>query len=123
MTVKAPHSAYIADRNHHLEWFHPSVTGVRHAMPEISFPRSVPTYCAASLTLSCPATVNGQPTLYSITAEALETHFGARSPREEDLVRAFTSHRQRIERIAEGLFELTQAREILLRSGHIRFAG
>ena len=25
-------------------------------MPEITFPRSVPTYCAASLTLSCPAT-------------------------------------------------------------------
>ncbi|WP_454723526.1 MULTISPECIES: DUF1488 domain-containing protein [Cupriavidus] len=92
-------------------------------MPEISFPHSVPIYCAASLTLSCPATVNGRPTLYSITAEALETHFGARSPREEDLLHAFSSNRQRIEHIAEGLFELTQAREIVLRSGHIRFAG
>ncbi|WP_354682792.1 DUF1488 domain-containing protein [Cupriavidus necator] len=88
-------------------------------MPDITFPRSLPTYCAASLTLSCPATVNGSPTQYSVTAEALEAHFGARSPREEDLVAAFTSNRQRI----ESLFELTQAREIVLRSGHFRFAG
>ncbi|MCY1211448.1 hypothetical protein D9M72_231600 [compost metagenome] len=92
-------------------------------MSDITFPRSLPTYCAASLTLSCPATVNGSPTLYSVTAEALEAHFGARSPREEDLVAAFTSNRQRIERLAESLFELTQAREIVLRSGHFRFAG
>ena len=40
-------------------------------MLEISFPCSVPSYCAASLTLSCPATVNGAPGQYSITAEAL----------------------------------------------------
>ncbi len=92
-------------------------------MADISFPSSVPAYCAASLTLSCPATVNGKPTLYSITAEALEAHFGARSPREEDLVAAFTSNRQRIEDLAQTLFELTEAREIVLRSGHFRFAG
>ena len=90
-------------------------------MPEILFPSSVPTYCAASLTLSCPATVNGQPSRYSITAEAFESHFGARSPREEDLVRAFTDHRPRIESIAQSLFELTRSRNIVLRSGHVRF--
>ncbi|MGO4306110.1 MULTISPECIES: DUF1488 domain-containing protein [unclassified Cupriavidus] len=91
-------------------------------MTEVSFPTSVPTYCAASLTLSCPATVNGSQSQYSVTAEALETHCGARSPREEDLLHAFATNRQRIEQLAESLFELTEAREIVLRSGHFRFA-
>lgn len=91
-------------------------------MADVSFPSSTPTYCAASLTLSCPAMVNGNDTLYSITAEALESHFGALSPRKEDLVAAFTSNRTRIEQLAETLFELTEAREIVLRSGHFRFA-
>ena len=90
-------------------------------MPEVILPSSIPTYCAASLTLSCPATVNGADSRYSITAEALEAHFGALSPRREDLIQAFTSHRERIESTAESLFEMTQAREILLRSGHFRF--
>ncbi|CAG2149458.1 DUF1488 domain-containing protein [Cupriavidus plantarum] len=88
----------------------------------ISFPHTTPTYCAASLTLSCPAMVDGNDTLYSITAEALESHFGARSTRKEDLVDAFTSNRSRIEELAESLFQLTEAREIVLRSGHFRFA-
>jgi len=92
-------------------------------MSAVSFPRATPTYCAVSLRLSCPATVNGSPTRYSVTAEALEAHFGARSPREEDLLAAFSSNRQRIEQLAESLFELTEAREIVLRSGHFRFAG
>jgi len=92
-------------------------------MSAVTFPRSSPSYCAASLTLSCPAVVNGSPTQYSVTAEALEAHFGARSPREEDLVAAFTSNRERIESLAQSLFELTEAREIVLRSGHFRFAG
>ncbi|WP_454765245.1 DUF1488 domain-containing protein [Cupriavidus campinensis] len=91
-------------------------------MTEISFPSSAPTYCAASLTLSCPATVNGNSSQYSVTAEALEDHCGARSPREDDLRAAFTSNRQRIEQLAETMFELTKAREIVLRSGHFRFA-
>ena len=91
-------------------------------MLDVTFPRSVPTYCAASLTLSCPAMVDGKASLYSVTAEALETHFGARSPREEDLVAAFVDNRQRIEHLARSLFELTQAHEIVLRSGHFRFA-
>ncbi|AZG13128.1 MULTISPECIES: DUF1488 domain-containing protein [Cupriavidus] len=92
-------------------------------MADITFPTSVPTYCGASLTLSCPATVNGNWSQYSVTAEALEAYCGAQSPREEDLVRAFTTNRKRIEQLAETLFELTEAREIVLRGGHFRFAG
>ena len=92
-------------------------------MVDITFPNSNPTYCGASLTLSCPATVNGTRSQYSVTAEALEAYCGAQSAREEDLVRAFTSNRRRIEQLAETLFELTEAREIVLRGGHFRFAG
>lgn len=92
-------------------------------MTAITFPSSVPTYCGASLTLSCPATVNGTESQYSVTAEALEAYCGARSAREEDLVHAFTTNRTRIEQLAESLFELTEAREIVLRGGHFRFAG
>nr|WP_315592907.1 DUF1488 domain-containing protein [uncultured Cupriavidus sp.] len=92
-------------------------------MTAITFPSSVPTYCGASLTLSCPATVNGAESQYSVTAEALEAYCGARSAREEDLVHAFTTNRTRIEQLAESLFELTEAREIVLRGGHFRFAG
>jgi Protein of unknown function (DUF1488) len=43
--------------------------------------------------------------------------------REEDLVRAFTNNRARIEQLAHSMFELTEAREIMLRGGHFRFAG
>lgn len=92
-------------------------------MPDIDFPESDPTYCAATLTLSCPAVVNGSPSQYSITAEALESHYGATSPRREDLIQAFSEHRKSIESIAESMFELTEAKDILLRSGHVRFAG
>lgn len=53
-------------------------------MVDITFPNSNPTYCGTSLTLSCPATVNGNRSQYSVTAEALEAYCGARSPREED---------------------------------------
>ncbi len=51
-------------------------------LSEVTFPRSVPSYCAASLTLSCPPPSTARrPNARS--AEALEDHFGARSPREK----------------------------------------
>jgi hypothetical protein len=90
-------------------------------MVDITFPNSNPTYCGTSLTLS--AAVNGNRSQYSVTAEAPEAYCGARSPREEDLVRAFTNNRARIEQLAHSMFELTEAREIMLRGGHFRFAG
>lgn len=91
-------------------------------MSDIAFPVSVPTYCAADLTLTCPAMVDGDIGQYSITAEALKEHFGARSHREADLMHAFTTHRVRIESIAKDWFEDTQARQISLHCGHVRFA-
>ncbi|WP_434033789.1 DUF1488 family protein [Cupriavidus sp. a3] len=45
-----------------------------------------------------------------------------RSYRSEDLLPAFMSNRQDIERVAGALFEMTGARHIVLHSGHFRFA-
>jgi Protein of unknown function (DUF1488) len=47
-------------------------------MVDITFPNSNPTYCGTSLTLSCPATVNGNRSQYSVTAEALEAYCAKR---------------------------------------------
>ncbi|WP_092142503.1 DUF1488 domain-containing protein [Cupriavidus sp. YR651] len=91
-------------------------------MNQIDFSNDAPDYCPASPSLWCRATVNGSPATYEITAEALEDHFGARSYRNEDLLPAFLSNRQDIERVAGALFEMTGAYHIVLHSGHFRFA-
>ncbi|MGX6566659.1 DUF1488 domain-containing protein [Cupriavidus necator] len=91
-------------------------------MKDIVFPRAEPLYRAADLSLECTASVNGAPACYAITAEALEEHFGARSARPEDLVRAFHAHRNEIESVACTLFDMTGSHNIILRSGHFRFA-
>jgi hypothetical protein len=91
-------------------------------MGTIEFSCERPAYCAATPRLQCAVTIDGGPATYAITAEALEDHFGARSYRSEDLLRAFMSHREDIERVAEVLFKMTGARNIVLHSGHFRFA-
>ena len=48
-------------------------------MKSIEFPAGTPRYCAADLTLTCTASVDGTYACYAVTAEALEEHFGARS--------------------------------------------
>ncbi|MGE8367058.1 DUF1488 domain-containing protein [Cupriavidus basilensis] len=89
---------------------------------QIIFPKASPSYCPADLSLECPVSVNGAPASYAITAEALEDHFGARSHRAEDLIQAFEGHRDDIEGVARQLFEMTAAHNIVLHSGHFRFA-
>ncbi|MGO4152612.1 DUF1488 domain-containing protein [Cupriavidus sp. YAF13] len=89
---------------------------------KIVFAKAIPSYCPADLCLECAASVNGIPASYAITAEALEDHFGARSHRPEDLIQAFEGHREDIECVARQLFELTAAHNIVLHSGHFRFA-
>ena len=42
------------------------------AMKSIEFPQGLPHYCAADLTLTCTANVDGRPASYAVTAEALE---------------------------------------------------
>lgn len=90
-------------------------------METIEFHASPPRYCAADLTLTCTASVDGIFACYAVTAEALEEHFGARSWRQEDLIQAMESHRGTIEDMARSLFKLTDSHNIVLRSGHFRF--
>jgi hypothetical protein len=88
---------------------------------QISFPNEIPEYSARELTLAFPALVDGERVQCEITAEALEDHFGAASPRLEDMVGAFDAHRARIEAAARRLLYETRAQCAVLRSGYVRF--
>ncbi|MFA8359046.1 DUF1488 domain-containing protein [Burkholderia ubonensis] len=88
---------------------------------QISFPVEQPAYCGPDLLLAFPALVEGGRVRCAITAEALEDHFGAASPREQDLADAFSRHRPVIERAARDMLEAVGGRPVLLHSGVFRF--
>jgi hypothetical protein len=73
------------------------------------------------LRLTFPALVDGERVECCITAEALEDHFGARSPREEDTLHAFTRHRAKIEDAARELLQTLGKKPVILHSGYFRF--
>ncbi|TAM01043.1 MAG: DUF1488 domain-containing protein [Paraburkholderia sp.] len=88
---------------------------------QIIFPKVVPEYSGPDLTLAFPAMIDGQRVECTITSAALEDHFGAASPRAEDMLHAFDNHRDRIEAVARRLLSETDARCRVLRSGYVRF--
>ena len=88
---------------------------------DISFPAAPPMYSGPDLTLMFPAVVDGERVDCSITAEALEDHFGAESPREEDTLRAFNRNRTRIEHAARELLQAVGQKPVVLHSGYFRF--
>ncbi|AOK32564.1 hypothetical protein WS67_07665 [Burkholderia singularis] len=88
---------------------------------QIQFMNDAPEYSGRELTLAFKAMVDGEPIQCHITAEAMEDHFGAASPRFEDMVGAFDAHRQRIEAAARRLLSETRAQCVVLRSGYVRF--
>jgi hypothetical protein len=88
---------------------------------QITFPKEIPEYSGRELTLAFPALVDGERVECTITAEALEDHFGAASPRFEDMLGAFDAHRPRIEAAARRLLSETNAQCAVLRSGYVRF--
>ncbi|AXE96346.1 DUF1488 domain-containing protein [Paraburkholderia sp. 22099] len=88
---------------------------------QILFPNETPEYSGRELTLAFPAMVDGERVECMITAEALEDHFGAASPRLEDMVGAFDTHRARIEAATRRLLSETRAQCLVLRSGYVRF--
>ncbi|WP_036005778.1 DUF1488 domain-containing protein [Paraburkholderia caribensis] len=87
----------------------------------ISFPCCAPEYCAPELALQFPALVDDRLVECSITAEALEDHFDARSSREEDLVEAFVVHRAAIVLAAQRLLNEVGGKPVILHSGYFRF--
>jgi hypothetical protein len=88
---------------------------------QIRFPDIPPRYCGPNLVLTFPALVDGVPVSCSITAEALEDHFGAESLREEDALRAFNGHRRKIENAARRILQEIGTKPIILHSGYFRF--
>jgi hypothetical protein len=88
---------------------------------QIIFPNETPEYSGRELTLAFPAMVDGERVECTITAEALEDHFGAASPRIEDMIGAFSTHRERIEAATRRLLSETRAQCVVLRSGYVRF--
>ncbi|AKM38646.1 MULTISPECIES: DUF1488 domain-containing protein [Burkholderia] len=88
---------------------------------QIHFTNEKPEYSGRDLMLAFTALVNGERVQCQITAEALEDHFGAASPRFEDMVGAFDQHRDRIEAAARRLLSETRAQCVTLRSGYVRF--
>lgn len=88
---------------------------------QITFPQEPAEYCGRDLVLAFPALVDGERVQCAITAEALEDHFGAASLREEDVLKAFESHRHEIEKAAHELLSELGKKPVLLHSGYFRF--
>ncbi|SAL83865.1 periplasmic protein [Caballeronia arvi] len=87
----------------------------------IKFPSQAPVYQGDVPSLTFAAVADGEHVQCTISAEALEDHFGAASWREEDLQRAFESHRSSIEGAAEHLLNRVGGTSVMLRSGFFRF--
>jgi hypothetical protein len=88
----------------------------------ISFPIQAPAYLGDEPALMFWALVDDTRIECTISAEALQDHFGAASSRENDLQRAFEMNRAVIEGAAEQLLTSVGCRPVVLRSGYFRFS-
>jgi hypothetical protein len=89
----------------------------------ISFADEPPVYDADDLAIHFTALVDGDAVVCSISAEALEDHFGAASPRSEDLMPAFEQGRARIRSVCAEALDSSGGKSVVLRSGLFRVAG
>jgi len=89
---------------------------------KISFPPETPAYCESDPALAFPAVVNGIRLECSITAEALEDHFGAASIGKEDLQHAFDAHNHTIHVATRRILTELGAMPVVLHSSYFRFA-
>jgi hypothetical protein len=89
----------------------------------IKFADNPPIYDGDDLALHFTALVDAQPVVCSISAEALEDHFGAPSAREEHLLGAFEQGRARIFSVCAEALDSNGGKGVVLRSGLFRVAG
>jgi hypothetical protein len=89
----------------------------------IQFTDGPPTYDGDDFALHFVALIDGQPVVCSISAEALEDHFGAASAREDDLLPAFERGRARIRSVCAEALDSNGGESVVLRSGLFRVAG
>jgi hypothetical protein len=89
----------------------------------ITFIDESPVYDGDDLALHFTALVDGEPVVCSISAEALEDHFGATSAREDDVLPAFKRGAARIRSVCAEALDDNGGQPVVLRSGLFRIAG
>jgi hypothetical protein len=89
----------------------------------ITFVDESPVFDGDDLAVHFTALVDGEPVVCSISAEALEDHFGARSAREEDVLPAFERGTPRIRAVCAEALDDNAGQPVMLRSGLFRIAG
>jgi hypothetical protein len=89
----------------------------------IQFADDSPIYDGDDLALHFTALIDSEPVVCSISAEALEDHFGAPSAREDDLLEAFGRGRARILSVCAEALDRNGGDSVVLRSGLFRVAG
>ncbi len=89
----------------------------------ITFPDDPPVFDGANLAVRFTACVDGRPVECSITAEALEDHFGADSALEDTLLKAFERGRARIRSVCAEALDQNQGERVVLHSGLFRVEG
>ena len=81
----------------------------------IQFSDAAPTYDGDDFALHFVALIDGEPVVCSISAEALEDHFGAESVREDDLLPAFERGRARIRSVCAEALDINGGESVVLR--------
>ena len=88
----------------------------------VTFPDDAPAFDGAQMVVRFVAVVDGVALSCSITAEALEDHFGAGSTLEAELLRAYAQGRERIHAVCTRAIEESGGSAVVLRSGLFRIA-
>ncbi len=88
---------------------------------QISFPQDPPQFTPADPAIAFPVLVDATRLRCEISAEALESHYGAASCGEGDLRHAFAAHRDEIEEAARRMIESAGGKPIKLTSGFFPF--
>lgn len=89
----------------------------------ITFNDDRPVFDGVDVAVHFTALVDGEPVVCSISAEALEDHFGAASAREDDVMQAFEQGRARIRAVCAEALDDNGGSPVVLRSGLFRIAG
>ncbi|WP_347556281.1 DUF1488 domain-containing protein [Robbsia sp. KACC 23696] len=86
------------------------------------FPNVEPEYHGSPPEVRFLVRVDGAPVICSISAEALQDHFDAHGPFEDELLHAFVRGRQRISAVCIAALRRSHGDPVVLRSGMFRFA-
>jgi hypothetical protein len=89
----------------------------------ITFAHEAPEFDGSNLKLRFIVSVDGEALECAITAEALEDHFGATSPQEDELLRAFERGRAQIHAVCARALERNDGASVELHSGLFRVEG